>query len=88
MEISPRPLDNVADVWLRKNPRTDVDDEGNTIYLADEVHILYSGECPSMAEIEADFDTLYTNAAAPETTLQDAIEAINMLSDIIFGGEL
>ena len=89
VELSERPLDGLTDLWLRKNPRTDVDPDGNPIQIADEAYMeISSDEAPTREEVEADFEGWYAKATTPETTLQDAIDAINVLSDIIFGGEL
>ena len=88
IELSERPLEGIVDLWLRKNPRTDVDPEGNIIQIADEAYMTFEkDEAPTQAEVEADFDTWFARAIAPETTLQDAIDAINELFDIILGGE-
>ena len=88
VELTKRPLDGIADLWMRKNPRTEVDPEGNIIQLADEAYMTFKiGEEPTQEEVEADFDSWFASAAAPEATLQDALDAINILSSIIFGGE-
>ena len=64
VEWSERPLDGVVDLWLRKNPRTDVDPEGNTVQIADEAYMAFAEEtAPTQAEVEADFGAWFDRAS-------------------------
>jgi hypothetical protein len=80
LEMSSRPLDDLTDIWLRKNPRTSQDDEGNTIHLADEAYMQIDiADAPDRATVEANFDLWYDTAAA-WTDSGDDSEIIKRLS--------
>ena len=57
-----------ADVWLRKNIEQSETEEGQTIWEADEVHIIVSG-VPEVEDI--DFDSLWYEADREEMTYSE-----------------
>lgn len=65
VELSARELDGVADLWMRKNPGTETDSEGNVIQTADEAYMVIPiDEAPDKAVVESNFDEWYDRAAA------------------------
>ena len=84
VERSARALDGVVDVWLRRNPREAEDG----VKLADELHLTFHIDAvPTQEELEANIDAYFEADATPEPTLQDAIDAINLLAELMLGGE-
>lgn len=84
VERCERRLDGLVDVWLRRNPR---ENAGNK--CADEIHMTFPiDEAPSLEALQADIDAYFAADATPETTLQDVVDALNMLEEIILGGDM
>ena len=69
---------------------TEVETEEGTEFVAATVYSLETSYTPNLAErIEADFDSWLKKAKEPEmpqTTLEDVVEAVNMLQELIIGG--
>ena len=83
-----------AHVWLRRNIiETTAETEGATmpIWEADEIYSWWP-EAPSIADVEADFDTLWAAGAQDGDTemewRSDVEAALAELADLITGGEL
>ena len=81
-----------ARVDMPVNIREITDDEGNVSYMAD-VYSLEAGYTPHLMErVEADYEgwmAIATEIPAPQPTLQDVIEAVNILTEMVVlnGGE-
>jgi hypothetical protein len=83
VERDVRKLDRIVDVWLRRNPRTDSDG----MNMADEIHLTFPADAaPTFDELSAHIDDYFLADSMPETTLEDVMDAINMLTDIVLGG--
>lgn len=84
VERSVRKLDKVVDVWLRRNPR----EHGNGAVKADEIYLTFPADnAPTLDELTANIDAYFEADATPETTMQDIVDALNMLETLILGGE-
>lgn len=59
-----------ADVWLRKNIRTVVDEERSERWVADEVYVRTR---LSQAEVEAQFEALFSYEAPREVSMEDVM---------------
>jgi len=82
VERSARALDGVVDVWLRRNTRESIDDEGNEIKMADEIYLCFPvGEAPSVEELESNIDNYFEEDAKPKPT----IDEVNKLLQIMLG---
>ena len=70
---------------------TEVETEEGTEFVAASVYSLETVYTPNLAErIEANFEAWLKKAKEPEmpqTTLEDVVEAVNMLQELIIGGE-
>ena len=65
VEMGRREPDGIVDLWMRKNPATSQDDDGNTIQTADEAYMQIDiAAAPDQATVEADFDAWYAQASA------------------------
>lgn len=69
---------------------TEVEAEEGTHYVAEMVYSLSTTATSDLADrIEANFDAWLKKAKEPEmpqTTLEDVVEAVNMLQELIIGG--
>ena len=70
---------------------TEVETEEGTHYVAEVVYSLSTMATSDLADrIEENFDAWLRKAKEPEmpqTTLEDVVEAVNMLQELIIGGE-
>lgn len=84
VERSVRKLEHIVDVWLRRNPREDNDG----VKLADELTLTFPADnAPTLEELTANIDAYFEADATPETTMQDIVDALNMLEELLLGGE-
>lgn len=84
IERSVRKLDRVVDVWLRRNPR----EAKSGVKMADELTLTFPADnAPTLDELAANIDAYFEADATPETTMQDIVDALNMLEELILGGE-
>lgn len=84
VERDVRKLDRMVDVWLRRNPREAEDG----MKMADEIKLTFPvDDAPSFEELSENLDAYFDADATPKTTLDDVMDAINMLADIVLGGE-
>ena len=71
---------------------TEVETEEGTHYVEEVVYSLSTMATSDLADrIEENFDAWLRKAKEPEmpqTTLEDVVEAVNMLQELIIGGEL
>lgn len=84
------PLSNgLVDVFLHKNERTEEDEEGNTVYVAEEIYFQV-GQTITKEYIEENFETYWENKGEiiiSTPTLEERIEALEILEiERIFGG--
>ena len=95
IEICGRPIEGLADIWLRGNEQTETDSAGDLIQTADEVYIcLPASEAPTDAQIKEDFAGWWNRAgewraenAIPMPTLEERLTAVEAATlDLIFGG--
>lgn len=70
-----------ADVFMRKNETTELDEEGNTIYVADEIYFQVD---PSITKeyIDTNFELMWNKTENP-TVEPTAEERMNMLEETI-----
>ena len=90
--ISYYPLpDEMADVYLRKELAPEQDNEGNTVFVYDEVHFAVSQDI-TKTQIEDNFDLLFEDAEAlnhKEPSLEERLEALEIMElERILGGIL
>ena len=79
--------DGQADVWIRKNIEASTDDDGNNIYIADEVYFRTS---LSITDITDNFDEIFENGGTSIddiTEEETAVEATVSGSDRLFAVE-
>lgn len=97
IEICHRPIEGLADIWLRGNEETETDSAGDLIQTADEVYIcLPASETPTNAQIKDDFAGWWNRASAwrtgtaiPMPTLEERLAAVEAATlDLILGGAL
>ena len=71
---------------------TEVEREDGAEYVAETVYSLETTNTANLADrIEANYDAWLLRAKTPkmpQTTLEDVVEAVNMLQELIIGGEL
>ena len=71
---------------------TEIEAEETVQYLADKVYSLTTKNTADLeARIQANYDEWLEKAKEPEpqnVTLADVVEAVNVLTDLILGGEL
>lgn len=79
IEVNIRKLDDIVDVWLRRNPRESVEDMNE----ADEVYTQFNiNEAPSMNDLESNFDTWFekinemTNKSEPNEKRMTELESL------------
>lgn len=85
VEYSKRLLENIVDVWLRKNNHSIIDAEGNTIYLADEVYFKFNiDEAPTKEEIEENFEKWFTEIDEKTNGKTSEEIKISELTDLIY----
>ena len=71
-----------ADVWLNRNITTEIDEDGNTVWHADQVHYVTDG-VPDPAVILADFDEVWReHVGAPSMSTDELADALAELSEI------
>lgn len=71
-----------ADVWLNRNITTEIDEDGNTIWHAEQVHYVTDG-VPDPAVILADFDEVWReHVGAPSMSTDELADALAELSEI------
>ena len=84
------PLSNgYADVFLHKNERTEIDEEGNTQYIAEEVYFQVD-QSVTKEQIEQNFDYMWGDAESSsiEPTLEERLQALeSAMLEIVLGGE-
>ena len=73
--------DGTAEVWLRRNIREEQTEDG-VQWSADEVQF---NTCLTEEEVLAQADKYFLEE--PETTIEDVVEALNILTDLIIGEE-
>lgn len=76
-----------ADVFMRKNEQTETDEEGNTLYVADEVYFQIKGV--SKEQIEDNFEYMWQDAQIKSNapTAEERLEALETaVLDMILGG--
>lgn len=73
--------DGSAEVRLRRNITSEETEEGQ-VWTADEV--FFRTRLPQ-EEVEAQFDSYFIEE--PETTMDDLVEALNILTDLMIGEE-
>ena len=77
------PLQNgVVDVYLHKNNIQEVDEEGNTIYKAEEIYFQVKDNI-TKSTIEDDFDMYWENEGERVVNELTATERIEILEDTI-----
>jgi len=75
----------IADVYMRKNMDTKLDDEGNTIYTADEIYFQVLQNV-TKEYIEANFDEFWEEETGVELTEIEKLEQILAdLTEIMLG---
>lgn len=79
IEVNIRKLDDIVDVWLRRNPRESVEDMNE----ADEVYTQFNiNEAPSMNDLESNFDIWFekidemTNKSEPNEKRMAELESL------------
>lgn len=73
--------DGYADVWLRKNIRSETDDDGTVGgWVADEVY-LHTDK--SRADVESDFDSFFATERTSAQRIEELEAAISDLSSLI-----
>lgn len=86
VERSERKLENIVDVWLRRNLKS-----SGKIKMAEEIYLKFPlNSAPSFEELERDIDKYFEQDLTPPTTIDDVVMAINELANLIlsdFGGE-
>lgn len=96
---SPRPHNQVdyhklsngyADVFMHKNEASEEDEEGNLIYVADEVYFQVTQDV-TKEEIEANFKYMWQDAQIKSyaPTAEERLEVLEAaLLDMILGGDM
>ena len=74
--------DGLVDVFLHKNEKTEVDEEGNTVYKAEEVYFQTRSNI-TKETIEENFESYWENEGERVVTKLSAVERIEMLEDTI-----
>lgn len=74
--------DGFVDVFLHKNETQEVDEEGNTVYKAEEVYFQTRSNI-AKEMIEDDFDSYWENEGERVVAELNAVERIEMLEDTI-----
>lgn len=70
------PLSNgKVDVFLRRNEKAETDDEGNTVYVAEEVYFQVE-ESVTKKQIETDFNHYWNRTQALQPNSEERLEAI------------
>lgn len=90
-EISYYPISkNIADVILRKENGTRVDDEGQMFYIYDEIQLKTSKPFEEIADA---FDDLWESSSKPKPSIEEKvlqheekIVTIEEAIDVLFGG--
>ena len=69
-----------ADVFLHKNIKNETDEEGNEVYMADEVYFQIESTV-TKEQIEGDFDFWWNDATNTivEPTLEERIQALEIM---------
>lgn len=65
VELYPRRADGIAELWLRKNPSTEQDADGNALSTADEAYMeLPIADAPTIEEVSGEkFEEWYTKSS-------------------------
>lgn len=85
--------DGMAQVYMRKNFRTESDEDGNLIHIADEVTFKINQDV-TKAEIEQNFEYMWSDAEkidyrpSLEEQLEVQARAIEDLTMLVLGGAL
>lgn len=86
VELYRRESENIAEIWMRKNPTTSYDDDGNTILSADEVFMLIPlSEAPTKEELQGEqFEKWYEigrewSDGSDAPTVEEQIDTTNKL---------
>ena len=82
----PQP-DGSAEVWLRNNIRQTEKTDGEMTWLIWEADEVMISTHLTQEEVEARFDEYFIEPE-PTPTIEDLIEALNIMEDILLGGEL
>lgn len=74
--------DGLIDVFLHKNEKTEVDEEGNTVYKAEEVYFQTRSNI-AKEMIEENFESYWENEGEVVVSESTAEERVGMLEDTI-----
>jgi len=77
-----------ADVFLHRNETTELDEDGNTIYVSEEVYTQVKSET-TKEQIELNFDQFWNDAETivVEPTTEERLKALeSAMIEIILGG--
>ena len=75
--------DGMAEVWLYRNIHEEFDADENSDWVAEGV---FFKTALSKEEVEAQFSS-YFKVEEPQATVEDLVEAIDILTDIVLGEE-
>lgn len=67
------PHNGIADVWLRKNIRKELDEDGNEMWIADEKYLKTD---LSKEEVEERFDELFITPEDSNVSLEERIDTL------------
>ena len=79
--------DESAEVWLRKDIELVTHKDGELTWQIWEANEVQFNTYLSQSEVEAQFDSYFAEEY-PQTTIEDLVEALNIMEDIILGGGL
>ena len=76
-----------TEVWLRKDIELVTHTDGELTWQIWEANEVQFNTYLSQSEVEAQFDSYFAEEE-PQTTIEDLVEALNIMEDIILGGGL